>query len=144
MLTARELMTPDPTTVRSTDTLSEAVQLFQALEVRHLPVVNDAGELVGMLSDRDLRALAVPSLVDDEWVGAIQTALDARVGSVMSCDPISVDLDADAAEVADLMLDYKIGAVPVLDGDRRLAGIVSYVDLLRALSFGDTACVAAQ
>jgi acetoin utilization protein AcuB len=135
MQTARDLMTPDPVAVRATATVNEAVQMFQALAVRHLPVVNAAHELIGMLSDRDLRVLAIPSIIDNVWIGAIQTALGAPVATVMSGDPLSVDLDADAAEIVDLMLDHRIGAVPVVDADGRLVGIVSYVDLLRELAF---------
>jgi acetoin utilization protein AcuB len=127
-------MTPDPIVVRETATVSEAVRIFQALEIRHLPVVNAAHELVGMLSDRDLRALTIPDMVDGEWLGAIQLALEARIATAMSSDPLSVPLDADAPEIIDLMLDNKIGAVPVVDADGRIAGIVSYVDLLRALA----------
>ena len=134
MYTARDLMTPDPVAVRETATISEAVRIFQALEIRHLPVVNAASELVGMLSDRDLRAFTIPDVIDGEWIGAIQIALEARVATLMSGDALSVDLDADAAEIADLLLDNRIGAVPVVDGDGRLAGIVSYVDILRAFA----------
>lgn len=144
MYTARDLMTPDPIVVRETATVSEAVRLFQALEIRHLPVVNAAHELVGMLSDRDLRAFTIPDMIDGEWVGAIQLALEARVATLMSSDPLSVPLDADAPEIIDLMLDNRIGAVPVVDADGRIAGIVSYVDLLRVLSADECDDEAAQ
>ena len=137
MLIARDLMTADPVAVRATDTVRDAVQLFQALEVRHLPVVNAQRELVGMLSDRDLRGLALPVVIDHQWVGAIQTALESRVATLMSSDPLSVAVDADAAEIVDLMLEQRIGAVPVVDADQKLVGIVSYVDVLRELPFGD-------
>jgi acetoin utilization protein AcuB len=135
MLRARDLMTENPVVVRATATLGEAARMLQAQDIRHLPVVNADDELVGMLSDRDLRALMIPVLVDDEWIGNIRSTLDTRVANVMSGGVLSVTLDADAAEIVDLMLDHSIGAVPVVDADGRLAGIVSYVDLLRELSF---------
>ena len=120
MITARELMTESPTVVDATATLKHAIERLQALDVRHLPVVDTDGLLVGMLSDRDLRSAAFP--------------LDAAVSSVMSTDVIAVDAEADVAEIIDLMLDNKIGAVPVLDADDVLIGIISYVDILRELS----------
>ena len=144
MYTARDLMTPDPIVVRETATVSEAVRIFQALEIRHLPVVNVRHELVGMLSDRDLRAFTIPDMIDGEWVGTIHLALEARVATLMSSDPLSVPLEADAAEIIDLMLDNKIGAVPVVDADGRIVGIVSYVDLLRVLPADDCGDEAAQ
>jgi len=120
MLTARDLMTESPAVIEVTATLRSAVDRLQALDIRHLPVIDDDGELVGMLSDRDLRGSA---------------PADAAVATVMSADVIAVDEEADAAEIVDLMIDNKIGAVPVIDADRTLVGIVSYVDLLRALPF---------
>lgn len=131
MATARDLMTTDPVSIPSTAKVRRAVDILQTLEVRHLPVVNDSGEIVGMLSDRDLRALSVPYFVGEEHVGSLRTALDASVTSVMSGDVIAVDQETDASEIVELMLDNKIGAVPVADGDGVLVGIVSYVDVLR-------------
>ncbi len=127
MLTARDLMTESPHVVDATSTLRTAIEKLASLDIRHLPVGDTDGALVGMLSDRDLRAYAAPF-----FSGA---TLDASVSSIMTTDVISVDLEADAAEIVDLMLDYKIGAVPVVDADKTLVGIVSYIDLLRALSF---------
>jgi CBS domain-containing protein len=144
MFTARDLMTPNPIAVSAAARVSEAVQIFQTLDIRHLPVVNEVHELIGVLSDRDLRALSIPDLVDSEWIGVIQTALDARVATLMSSSTVSVDLDTEASEITELMLEHRIGAVPVVDGDGRLAGIVSYVDLLRAFSFGNSGAEAAQ
>lgn len=136
MLTARDLMTEKPVTIRATATVRRAAELLQSLDIRHLPVVDEDGNLVGMLSDRDLRSMAIPYVVGDEYVGTVRAALDARVATIMNSDVLSVDEEADAAEIVDLMLDNKIGAVPVLDGDGGLVGIVSYMDVLRALPLG--------
>jgi len=133
MLTARDLMTESPAVIEVTATLRSAIDRLQALDVRHLPVIDDDGELVGMISDRDLRGIAAPPFVDAETVATINRALDASVATIMSSDVIAVDEEADVAEIVDLMLDNKIGAVPVVDADRALVGIVSYVDVLRAL-----------
>jgi CBS domain-containing protein len=129
MLTARELMTESPHVVDATSTLQTAIEKLQALDIRHLPVVDSDGALVGMLSDRDLR----PYL--SSYFSGI--ALEASVASIMTSDVIAVDVEADAAEIVDLMLDHKIGAVPVVDAEKTLVGIVSYIDLLRALSFDE-------
>jgi len=139
MLTARDLMTESPTVIDVTATLRSAVERLQALDVRHLPVVDSDGALVGMISDRDLRGLTFPYFIAGENVSAVRTALDASVASIMSSDVIAVDEEADAAEIVDLMLDNKIGAVPVVDSDGQLVGIVSYVDVLRALPLDEAA-----
>lgn len=133
MITASQLMTARPIAVRMSDRVEDAVRALQALDIRHLPVVNEQHELVGILSDRDLRGLTMPVIVNDEWLGQARGALDAPVSSLMTGDPISVDLEAELTEIVDLMIDNKIGAVPVTDREGRLAGIVSYEDVLRTL-----------
>jgi len=102
-------------------TIREAMEILQTLEIRHLPIVGASNELVGMLSDRDLRS-------------ASRELLDKRVTEIMSADLLSVGPTAEAAEVIDLMVESKIGAVPVVDevnGD--LLGIISYIDVLRQM-----------
>jgi len=133
MTTAGDLMTSNPVAIGSHTRVDRALELLQTLDIRHLPVVNDDRELIGMLSDRDLRALSIPYFVGPEHVGSMRTALDATVASLMNSDVLSVEADADATEVVDLMLEYKIGAVPVTDADGTLVGIVSYMDVLREL-----------
>jgi acetoin utilization protein AcuB len=132
MLIARDIMTTTPVTVDTTSTVRRAVELLQLLDIRHLPVVNDESELVGMISDRDLRALSLPYFVGSEHVGDLRAALNAPVATLMNGDVLSVDAEADASDVVDLMLDHKVGAVPVTDAEGTLVGIISYIDILRA------------
>jgi acetoin utilization protein AcuB len=137
MISAHDVMTEDPATISLTATVGDAVRLLQTLDVRHLPVVDDEGTLVGMLSDRDLRGLAFPQVSGEEYLGEIQTALEAPVSTLMSSDVVAVEVEDDVSLIIELMLDHKIGAVPVVDTDDSLVGIVSYVDLLRQLSPDD-------
>lgn len=57
----------------------------------------------------------------------------------MSSNVLSVDTEADVAEIVDLMLEHKVGAVPVINGDGALAGIISYMDVLREMPLNDGA-----
>lgn len=127
---AADLMTPEPVFVQPDDDISTAVTLLEEANVRHLPVVNEQGELVGMVSDRDLRAFLVPFFLRREAVEGLGGA-GAPVSTVMSGSVISVDMEDDISLVTDLIMRHKVGAVPVLDADGKLVGIVSYVDLLR-------------
>jgi acetoin utilization protein AcuB len=128
---AADLMTPEPVFVQPDDDISTAVTLREEANVRHLPVVNEQGELVGMVSDRDLRALLVPHFLRREAVEGGGIVAGAPVSTVMSGNVISVDMEDDVSLVADLIMRHKVGAIPVLDADGKLVGIVSYVDLLR-------------
>ena len=133
MMTAGELMTENPVTIHVRATVGQAERTLHTLDIRHLPVIDDDGQLVGMLSDRDLRGASIPSLLGDEPVGALRAAREASVASRMSSDVLAVDREDDLTKVVGLMLEHKIGAVPVVDGDGGVVGIVSYIDVLREL-----------
>lgn len=121
METASEIMTSNVVTIRQTATVREALKTLEELDVRHLPVLDEKKELVGMLSDRDLLRLQ-----------RTREILEQPVSDVMSGDVLSVSPATDVVEIIDLMSENKVGAVPVVDRDYHLAGIVSYVDVLRA------------
>lgn len=127
-VTAADVMSENPRTVRVDEAIDEAISALEQLDVRHLPVVNDEGELVGMLSDRDLRAL-----VDELDADTLERRARIPVSDVMSGAVVSIEPDAVLVEIAELLLDHRIGAVPVVDPEHHVIGVVSYVDLLRAL-----------
>jgi len=129
----RDVMTENPLFTRPETKLGEAADLLAEREIRHLPVVeNDA--LVGMLSDRDVRALIAPKLVDDAALDELKARYDSQVSEVMVPDVVTLHPETELGESIDVMLDQKVGALPVVDpGTGQLLGIVSYVDLLRAV-----------
>lgn len=128
---AKDLMSENPTTIQESAAVGAVIEIFQEQGFRHLPVLRGS-ELVGMLSDRDLRSLMVPKLVDDAGLTELQARYSATVSELVSRDVVKVNPDADAGDIIDLMLEYKVGAVPVVDeGSGDLLGIVSYVDILR-------------
>jgi acetoin utilization protein AcuB len=129
----REVMTPNPLTVTPAATLAEVWDLMREADIRHVPVVQ-AGVLAGMVSDRDLAALDVAGAVTTEGADALRRTLGMPVVRVMSADVIFVEAEADVGEVVELMLEHKVGAIPVVIPDtHEVLGIVSYVDVLRAV-----------
>jgi CBS domain-containing protein len=106
---------------------------MRELDVRHIPVV-DAGELVGMVSDRDVAYLDLDRLLMAEGAAGLQRQLATPVISVMTSDVIVVELETGLSDVIGLMLEHKVGALPVVSpGTREIMGIVSYVDVLGAV-----------
>jgi acetoin utilization protein AcuB len=129
-MNAEDIMTPDPMTLSSRARVRDALQILQTLEIRHLPVVSESNALIGMISDRDLRNARIPYTETD--TGSAE--LDRPITSIMSSDVLSVGPETEVAELIDLMLENKIGALPVIeDATGDLLGIVSYVDVLRRL-----------
>jgi acetoin utilization protein AcuB len=128
----RDIMTPNPYSVSVTSSVKQLLRSLAEADVRHLPVVDD-GALVGIVSDRDLRA--VGSLAENvfEHPRAAQEALAQPAASVMTSDVITVNPESEVAEAIDLMIEHRVGAIPVVEaGGSKLVGIVSYVDALRA------------
>ncbi|MEM7448698.1 MAG: CBS domain-containing protein [Myxococcota bacterium] len=128
----RELMTEHPICVEGSASLGEAVDLFMEVPFRHLPVTEE-GALVGMLSDRDVRSLIAPRVVDQEALASLKARYEQRVSQIMAPDPVTTHPEEDLSTAISMMLEHRVGALPVVDsasGD--LLGILSYVDILRA------------
>jgi CBS domain-containing protein len=125
---ARDVMTPKPLTGDVKSTLSDVMETMLDKDIRHLPIV--AGdELVGMVSDRDLRQFSRTLLADSARAKA---RLAAPISSMMSGDVLTADPEDDIDELIELMVENRVGAIPIVTGDGALVGIVSYVDILRA------------
>jgi acetoin utilization protein AcuB len=132
----RDLMSRTPITASSDTSVLDARALMAKERIRHLPVTDSNGELLGIVTDRDIR-LTLPSPATTLSVWEMNHLLaKLAVGDVMTKSPITVDPDRDAREAAWLMLEHKIGALPVLK-DGRLVGILTETDLLRAFAAGE-------
>jgi acetoin utilization protein AcuB len=127
----RDVMTASPITVPPDTPVLDARHLMLERRIRHLPVTDERGELMGIITDRDIR-LNLPSQATSLSVWEINHLL-ARltVDKVMTQAVLTVGPDRGARDAAQLMLDHTIGALPVVDGGR-LVGIVTETDLLRA------------
>ena len=133
LVTARELMTENPATLTAQATIAEAWDLMRELEVRHVPVIQD-GALVGMLSDRDLARVDLASRLMAEGAGAAGQDLGTPIAGLMSTDVIVVQPETELSDVIDLLVESRVGALRVVDSDTRaVVGIVSYIDVLRAI-----------
>jgi CBS domain-containing protein len=110
----------------------EAVELMAAARIRHIPVVDDDGRVVGMVSDRDVRAaLGDPIEAVQSWPSH---GARLRVAKAMTPDPVVVRSDAPLAVAVAQLLNRSFGALPVVDAEGRLCGILSYIDVIRSLS----------
>ena len=130
----RELMSGAPITVSPDTPVFDARQTMVKERIRHL-LVTEAGRLVGIITDRDIR-LNLPSQATSLSMWEVNYLLaKLTVSKVMTKSVIIVGPDQDAADAARLMLEHKIGALPVLDGEH-LLGILTETDVLRAFARG--------
>ncbi|HEY0839362.1 MAG TPA: CBS domain-containing protein [Vulgatibacter sp.] len=127
LLVAR-VMTSDPITIGADATLGEAAGALLEGGFRHLPVIDQDGRLAGMVSERDLRSAFGTDFID--WTSVEQDRLDEVVTNVMVPSPVVIRASNRLVDILDVFTDERIGAVPVLDDEDRLVGILSYVDVL--------------
>ncbi|HWR97539.1 MAG TPA: CBS domain-containing protein, partial [Candidatus Methanoperedens sp.] len=126
-------MSPDPVCLHPGMTLLQARDLAVGKSIRHYPVTDAAGRLVGMVSDRDLRS-AFPSTVLNASLRADQLERLGRVcvESIMSRPPITLLREATLDDALLLFDRHRIGAIGVVDHDGLLLGIVTVRDVLAA------------
>lgn len=128
----RDLMSFKPITVDPEMPMVEARQRMADARIRHL-VVTEGSRVVGIVTDRDIRLnLASPATSLTVWeLNALLAKL--TVAEIMTRSVIVIDGDRTIAEAARLMIDHKIGALPVMDGGR-LVGIVTESDFVRLVA----------
>jgi CBS domain-containing protein len=138
----RQLMSDGIVTIEETANCHEAVQKMVRHRVRHLPVVTRHGTLCGIVTDRDLRQyLFEPETFRQIGSVSLETLMKSMpVSRVMSAPVTTVDADDPLEQAARVMLEAKLGSLPVMDSGR-LCGIVTETDLLRRI-VGDDACCA--
>ena len=144
-MNAADVMTRNILSVAPDSTIAEAVRTMLDNRISGLPVIDEAGRLVGILTEGDLlrrgetaterhrprwlEILMGPGRLAEEYV----RTHSRRIAEVMTRDPVSVAPDTPLKEIVGLMERHRIKRVPVLDGDAPV-GILSRADLLRGLA----------
>jgi len=117
----RDYMTRRPFTLQLDTDYKSAIKLMQDCAIHHLPVVDDAGRLAGIVAERDLLLAAL------HYLGA-----GVDIGEVMHSDVVTASPELPVADAALLMAGHGIGGLPVLDGAGRVIGIITETDIFRA------------
>jgi acetoin utilization protein AcuB len=131
-LPVREWMREPAVTVRADTPVREAVEIMRTRGLRHLPVMDPRDRLVGIVTDRDLRHLVFDPAVQRRLAESLAALDKMPVSQAMTWGVVTVRPTTDLREAARLMRERKIGAVPVVDGDR-VVGILTETDVLAAL-----------
>jgi len=147
MITAKDIMTADVITIAPETEIAQAAQLLLENRINGVPVVNDAGELVGILCQSDLiiqqKNIPIPSLFTllDGFIPLTSSKkLDKEVEKIaattvedaMTARPVTVNPDTGIEEIAAFMVEKNYHTLPVIEADK-LVGIVGKEDVLRTL-----------
>jgi len=111
------------------DGLRQTWMRMRERDIRHMPVLDDHERLAGIVSDRDLRR---PDTVDVGTIDAFRLDDHMKVREVMTSPAVTVRADTPLLEALDLVLERRFGALPVVDDDGRVLGVLSAWDLLKA------------
>jgi CBS domain-containing protein len=133
MLGIGEVMDPAVVAVGVGDRLLTVEDIMTLGGVRHMPVVK-AGRLVGVVSERDLLWASPSNLMDRESSDRRAFLSSVEVSRVMSSPAIVIDAKASLRDAARMMLDHRIGCLPVVDDKGQLLGMLSAVSLLEAFA----------
>ena len=114
--------------------LEEAHRLMREESVRQLPVIDEDGKLVGMVSDRDIREAMLPvGLIPSSSEKEMENILaDTPVEKVMTRKVVAATVNDSLEDAIVLLHDFRINALPVLDDKGRVAGIITRTDVLKA------------
>jgi len=130
--TVREIMTSEVTTLNRNDSLQLAKDIMNLGRVRHFPVIDD-GKVVGVVSQRDLYKASLGSVM--KYGEKAQRAFleGIAIKEVMTDPPLTIAPHATVQEAARLMMEKKIGCLPVLEGPK-LVGIITETDMLKLVA----------
>jgi acetoin utilization protein AcuB len=129
----KEWMTKDVITVDPEASMMRAAKLMKEKNIRRLPVVDDKGKLLGILSDRDIKE-ASPSKATTLDVHELYYLLsEIKVKNIMTPNPLTIRDTDTVIKCAAIMLDKKVSGLPVLDENDKLVGIMSQNEVYRVL-----------
>jgi RNA polymerase-binding protein DksA len=125
-----DIMQVNPITVKADDSLNVAAELLAAHKIRHLPVIDDVGDIQGIISDRDLLGVVLrigpwknARQLEDPWI-------KTRVCEVMTKTPETIISEIDIFEAGAILLENKISCLPVVEGTQ-LVGIITESDFVK-------------
>ncbi|HEY3123944.1 MAG TPA: CBS domain-containing protein [Thermoanaerobaculia bacterium] len=125
----RDLMTEKVFTLKGRDDLAALYDLMDSRHVRHVPIVDSDGELVGLVTDRDLSRSALGAVEELPLSVERDILRRRRIRDIMATEPETIEPDATLKEAAEILLENKVGCLPVVEG-LRLVGILTEADFV--------------
>ena len=128
--TVRDLMTERVYTLKAKDDLETLYDLMDSRRVRHVPILDSEGELVGLVTDRDLSRTALGAVEELPLSVERDILRRRRIRDIMVSEPDTIEPDAPLSEAAAMLLENKVGCLPVVEG-LHLVGIITEADFVR-------------
>lgn len=126
-------MTTDVVTLTPDRSMMKASKLMKDHDISRLPIVDDKGALVGIVSDRDVKEASPSKATTLDMHELYYLLSDIKLKDIMTRKPISIRQDETVEKAAVLMMENNIGGMPVVDADGKLVGIVTVTDVFKVL-----------
>ena len=126
-------MTTDVVSVGPDTSLLKVGKLMKDHHIRRIPVVDDNGQVVGIISDRDVRDASPSKATTLDMYEMHYLLAELKAKNIMTAKPITVKPTDTVEQAALIMLDNKVGGLPVVDDSGKLVGIISDHDVFKAL-----------
>lgn len=148
MLTAKDIMTRDVVTVKPDTSIQELASLLVKNQISGAPVVDDAGALVGIVTENDLitqnKRMHIPTVIgfldaaiylesSKKFADEVKRVTATKVAEIMVKKVVSIDESATLIDIATIMAEKKVHLLPVLTGGK-VSGIVGKRDVVRAIA----------
>ena len=130
-LSVADLMTRDPMTLLAEDNLMTLQDVMSWKNVRHVPVVDASGKLVGLVTQRDLLRVSISDLADVGLNEKNVLSQQIPLKEVMRTNLVTVGPKTDLGSAAVLLTENKIGCLPIVDANRKLLGILTEADFVK-------------
>ena len=148
MLTAKDIMTKNVTTVKKDTSISELSRLFIEHRVNGIPVVDDDNKVIGMVTQGDLieqnKSLHIPTVItlfdavlflesEKKFEADVKKLTGTKVEDIYSSNAVTVTQETELGEIASIMAERDIHTLPVVE-DGKLVGVIGKLDLIRGMS----------
>jgi acetoin utilization protein AcuB len=128
-------MTKDPIVLGPGETVADAYEKMHVHQIRHLPVINGEGEVIGMFTVTDLNHAYLPRETESGWFYDKEGLNLLDLHHFMTKDPFVLTPENTLKEAAEVMARGRFGGLPIVSlGTRKLVGIISYVDVLQEIA----------
>lgn len=128
----KEIMTQDPVTLNIDESLLKVAKIFQERDIRHLPIVNSQGVILGIISQRDLNRITSPKRAPNgDYLYDPEELTKYIVKQYIIQKVFSLSPDDTLENAVAIMAEKKLGCMPITDRDGKVVGIVTVTDLLR-------------
>ncbi|QLA17936.1 CBS and ACT domain-containing protein [Desulfolutivibrio sulfoxidireducens] len=129
----KDWMTKDPVVAKTGTSIMKAAKLMKENKIRRLPVVDDDGRLVGMISDRDIKEASPSKATTLDMHELYYLLSEIKVADIMTKKPLAITPDEPVERAAVIMMRNRIGGLPVVDAESKVVGIITDSDVFKVL-----------